>query len=158
MVTKERLQSIPKEFWKYESIFQEESEATFPPRRPGVDHTIPLDKDFSLRKQKLRLRNPEKLAAERRTLQEWKDKGWIRPGSGPGGSHLFHVPKRPPPKDPKKSKWRPVVNYRDLNRHTQKDAYPIPLIQELRDRMAGSKYKTKLDAKNGDENIRMAEG
>ena len=40
---------------------------------------------------------------------------------------------------------RPVQDYQKLNEHTVKDRYPLPLIQELVDRVKDVRYFTKLD-------------
>lgn len=41
------------------------------------------------------------------------------------------------------------MDYRMLNKITAKDNYPIPLIDDLLDRLANKKFFTKLDLKNG---------
>ena len=53
---------------------------------------------------------------------------------------------------------RPVQDYRKLNEHTVKDRYPLPLIQELVDRVKDARYFTKLDIRWGYNNVRMREG
>ena len=40
---------------------------------------------------------------------------------------------------------RLCVDYRALNKQTQKDAYPLPLIDEVQDRLTGSAIFSKLD-------------
>ena len=40
---------------------------------------------------------------------------------------------------------RPVQDYRKLNEGTIKNKYPLPLIQELLDKVKDSKYFTKLN-------------
>ena len=40
---------------------------------------------------------------------------------------------------------RPVQDYRKLNEGTIKNKYPLPLIQELLDKVKNSKYFTKLN-------------
>ena len=39
-----------------------------------------------------------------------------------------------------------------------KNAYPLPLISELTDKLAGAKYFTKLDVRWGYNNIRIKDG
>lgn len=41
------------------------------------------------------------------------------------------------------------VDYRRLNKVTAKDNYPIPLIDDLLDRLLNKRWFTKLDLKNG---------
>src|SRR5271170_7412552 len=55
-------------------------------------------------------------------------------------------------------KLQPTQDYRHLNSGTKKNKYPLPLIQELIDRLKGKKYFTKLDVRWGYNNIRIKEG
>jgi len=50
------------------------------------------------------------------------------------------------------------VDYRNLNKLTILNKYPLPLMDELRDRVAGAKVFTKLDLKDGYHLIRMRKG
>ena len=44
---------------------------------------------------------------------------------------------------------RLCVDYRELNKRTHKDAYPLPLIDEVQDRLSGDTVFTKLDLHSG---------
>ena len=51
---------------------------------------------------------------------------------------------------PKKSgEVRLCVDYRELNKQTVKDAYPLPLVDEVQDRLAGAAILSKLDLQSG---------
>ena len=47
------------------------------------------------------------------------------------------------------------VDYRDPNKHTIKDRYPLPRIDAILDGMAKSKCFTKLDLNSGFHQVRM---
>ena len=50
------------------------------------------------------------------------------------------------------------MDYLALNRITIPNRYPLPLMQELQDRVQGAQWLTKMDLKNGFHQIRMKEG
>ncbi|KAI5121007.1 hypothetical protein M0805_005953 [Coniferiporia weirii] len=50
------------------------------------------------------------------------------------------------------------LHYRMLNEGTIKNAYPLPLISELMDKLKGTKYFTKLDLRSGYNNICIKNG
>lgn len=53
---------------------------------------------------------------------------------------------------------RICLDYRALNALTVKSRYPIPLIQDTLNRLAGKKWFTKLDVIAAFNRIRIAEG
>uniref|UniRef100_A0A8C5MZM0 Gypsy retrotransposon integrase-like protein 1 n=1 Tax=Leptobrachium leishanense TaxID=445787 RepID=A0A8C5MZM0_9ANUR len=92
---------------------------------------------------------------EHKVLEEYiKDslnKGFIRPSSSPAGAGFFFVQK-------KEGDLRPCIDFRGLNKITVKNAYPIPLIPELFDRLKHSKIFSKLDLRGAYNLIRIKHG
>jgi len=78
--------------------------------------------------------------------------GKIQRSTSPAGSPILFVPK------PNGWGLRPCVDYTGLNAITIPIRYPLPLMQELQDRVQGARWFTKLDLKNGFNLIRIREG
>ena len=86
--------------------------------------------------------SPADIAETDRQIEEMLRDGVIEPSSSPWSSPIIFVNK----KDGSK---RFAVDFRWLNDVTMKCAYPLPLQQELLDRLAGNRYYTALDLKSG---------
>ena len=48
------------------------------------------------------------------------------------------------------------MDYRKLNSITVKNRFPMPVIEEILEELAGSKFFTKLDMRSGYHQVRMA--
>ena len=52
--------------------------------------------------------------------------------------------------------WRLCIDYRKLNKVTRKDHFPLPLIDQMLDRLAGNEYFCFLDGYSGYNQITIA--
>ena len=93
----------------------------------------------------------KELKVLREYLEDSLKKGWIRHSTSPAGAPILFVPK-------KDKELRLCVDYRGLNKLTIKNRYPLPLICEILDRLAGAKVYTKLDFKDAYHRIRIRRG
>jgi len=128
---------VPEEYNKYLDVFSEKEATRFPQSHPW-DHKIDLKPTFQLRSSKIYPLSQEEERLVKTFLDENLSKGYIRHLESPMASPLFFVAK----KDGKK---RPCQDYRYLNDHTMKNAYPLPLISVLMDKLKGKKYFSKFD-------------
>ena len=52
--------------------------------------------------------------------------------------------------------WRVCMDYRNLNKATRKDHFPLPFIDQMLDRLAGKQYYCYLDGYSGYNQIAIA--
>jgi hypothetical protein len=143
-------EQIPEEYHEYLDVFDEDKADRFPGPRPW-DHKIELKEGFQPKSFKSYNLTPEEQSELDKFLKDNLDKGYIRPSQSPMATPFFFVKK-------KDGKLRPCQDYRYLNDWTIKNAYPLPLISELTDKIKDAKYFTKLDVRWGYNNIRIRDG
>ncbi|GKC29955.1 putative nucleotidyltransferase, ribonuclease H [Tanacetum coccineum] len=83
-------------------------------------------------------------------LKELQDKGFIRPSSSPWGAPVLFVKK-------KDGSFRMCIDYRELNKLTVKNRYPLPRIDDLFDQLQGSQFFSKIDLRSGYHQLRVHE-
>ncbi|GJR18027.1 putative reverse transcriptase domain-containing protein [Tanacetum coccineum] len=83
-------------------------------------------------------------------LKELQDKGFIRPSSSPWGAPVLFVKK-------KDGSFRMCIDYRELNKLTIKNRYPLPMINDLFDQLKGSQYFFKIDLRSRYHQLRVHE-
>ncbi|GJW04551.1 putative reverse transcriptase domain-containing protein [Tanacetum coccineum] len=83
-------------------------------------------------------------------LQELSDKGFIRPNSSPWGAPVLFVKK-------KDGSFRMCIDYRELNKLTVKNRYPVMRIDDLFDQLQGSSVYSKIDLQSGYHQLRVHE-
>ncbi|GFV86603.1 retrovirus-related Pol polyprotein from transposon 17.6 [Trichonephila clavipes] len=81
---------------------------------------------------------PKKTEDVNKQIDEWLEQGIVRPSSSEYASPIVLVKK-------KDGTTRLCVDYRRLNRKLVKDRFPLPLIEDVLDRLQGAKvYTTEL--------------
>ncbi|GJY71454.1 putative reverse transcriptase domain-containing protein [Tanacetum coccineum] len=93
---------------------------------------------------------PSEMKELARQLQELSDKGFIRPSSSPWGAPVLFVKK-------KDGSFRMCIDYRELNKLTIKNRYPLPRIDDLFDQLQGSSVYSKIDLRSGYHQLRVRE-
>ncbi|GJR52775.1 putative reverse transcriptase domain-containing protein [Tanacetum coccineum] len=83
-------------------------------------------------------------------LHELSDKGFIRPSSSPWGAPILFVKK-------KDGSFRMCIDYRELNKLTVKNRYPLPRIDDLFNQLQGSSIYSKIDLISGYHQLRVRE-
>ncbi|GJV42209.1 putative reverse transcriptase domain-containing protein [Tanacetum coccineum] len=81
-------------------------------------------------------------------LQELADRGFIRPSTSPWGAPILFVKK-------KDGSFRMCIDYRELNKLTVKNRYPLPKIDDLFDQLQGSSVYLKIDLRSGYHQLRV---
>lgn len=142
--------SLPLPYQDFADVFCPKLAETLPPHRPydcPIDllpnSKIPFGHVYSLSQ-------PE-LQHLRTYLDENVRKGFIRPSTSPAGAGMFFVTN-------KDGSLRPIIDYRELNKVTIKNRYPLPLIPDLIERLRTATVFTKLDLKGAYNLVRIRAG
>jgi Reverse transcriptase (RNA-dependent DNA polymerase) len=139
---------VPKEYRRHAIVFSEEAAHQFPPSRPE-DHAIQLkpDEPDMIKCKTYPLTKPE-MEAAKKFLDENQVMGYIEPTNSPYLSPFFFIKK-------KDGTLRPVQDYREINKWTIRDVYPIPQITHILEQLQGKTLFTALDIRWGYNNIQI---
>nr|GEX05330.1 hypothetical protein [Tanacetum cinerariifolium] len=74
-------------------------------------------------------------------LKELQDKCFIQQSSSPWGAPMLFVKKD--------GSFKMCIDYRELNKLTVKNRYPLPRIDDLFDQLQGSQFFSKIDLRSG---------
>lgn len=141
---------VPPELHEYLDVFKPKDDGTLPPHRP-YDCKIDLEDGKTPAFKPLYNMSRDELHALKEYLDENLKKGFIKPSKSPARAPVTFVKK-------KDGSLRLCVDYRDLNSKTVKDRYPLPLPQEIIDRVRGSKCFAALDLFGAYNLLRVAAG
>ena len=131
-------------------IFSEENIHALP-EHSKYDHKIELEPGMTPPLGPIYPLSESELRVLRKYLDKMLASGKIVRSTSPAAVPILFVPK------PDGTLWL-CIDYRGLNKITIKNRYPLPLMNELRDRLGKARYFTKLDLKNGFYLLRIAKG
>ncbi len=123
--------TVPEAYRAYARVFSEADSESMPAHGPQDLAIELLDSKQSPWGPIYNLSEKE-LETLRSYLETQLKRGWIRPSTSPAGAPVFFVPK-------KDGTLRLCVDFRGLNQITKKNRYPLPLISESIDRLAGAR-------------------
>jgi hypothetical protein len=115
------------------------------PRLPlegDVEFVIELKPDTTPISRRSYRMPPNELAELKIQLQDFLEKGFIRPSSSPWGCPAIFVKK-------KDQTLQMCMDYRPLNEVTMKNKYPLPRIDILFDQLTGARVFSKIDLRSG---------
>ena len=81
-------------------------------------------------------------------MKELIDKKYIRPSVSPWGAPVIFVKK-------KDGTMRLCIDYRQLNKMTIKNRYPLPRIDDLFDQLSGNMVFSKIDLRSGYHQVKI---
>ena len=91
---------------------------------------------------------PTELKELKVQMEEMVNKGFVRPSTSPWGAPVLFVKK-------KDGSMRLCIDYRELNKVTIRNQYPLPRIDDLFDQLQGAKVFSKIDLRSGYHQLRV---
>ena len=147
----EAIARVPEAFREFIPIMTSEA-AMVLPEHTTYDHTIELKEGSVPPWGPIYPLNELELEELRNWLKKMTDMGAVRPSKSSCSSPVLFVPKG------HGGGLRLCVDYRGLNKVTVPNRYPLPNMDELRERVRGSRWFTRLDLKNGYHLVRIKPG
>ncbi|KAJ0468921.1 putative nucleotidyltransferase, Ribonuclease H [Helianthus annuus] len=141
------LQDIPV-VSEYPDVFPEELPGLPPSREVEFRiHLIPGTAPIAKAPYRLA---PTEMLELKKQLDELLSKRFIQPSSSPWGAPVLFVKK-------KDGSMRMCIDYRELNKVTIKNRYPLPRIDDLFDQLQGARYFSKIDLRSGYHQLKVQE-
>ena len=133
---------------EFADVFPDKLPDGLPPQR-GTQHRIELMPGARPPPPRpLRHQSSKDLAVFEEYTRTMIEAGQLRVSTSPYGAMALIVRK-------KDGTSRVVIDFRGLNEITIKNKYPLPLMDEMFDRVTGAKFFTKLDLRSGFHQIRI---
>nr|GEX74085.1 putative reverse transcriptase domain-containing protein [Tanacetum cinerariifolium] len=132
----------------FPEVFPEEFPGLSPPTQ--VEFRIDLVPGTAPVARALYRLAPSKMKELSVQLQELPEKGFIRSSSSSWGAPVLFVKK-------KDGSFRMCIDYRELNKLTIKNRYPLSRIDDLFDQLQGSSVYSKIGLRSGYHQLRIKE-
>lgn len=142
--------SLPPHYADFSDVFCKQLADRLPPHRP-YDCPIDLLPNSKIPFGRVYPLSQPELQHLKTYLEENLQKGFIRPSTSPAGAGMFFVTN-------KDKTLRPIIGYRELNKVTIKNRYPLPLIPDLIERLKSATVFTKLDLRGAYNLVRIRKG
>ena len=144
---------VSEQYKKFIDLFDPEGTTAELPPHSSFDHAIDLKEGAQPPWGPIYALSEVELEALKEYLEGMLRTDKIRPSKSPAGAPIQFVPK------PHGHGLRHCVDYHGLNlKVTIMNRYPLPLMNELHNRVQGAKIFTKIDLKWGYNLIRINEG
>ncbi|KAG8490969.1 hypothetical protein CXB51_014110 [Gossypium anomalum] len=133
---------------EFQDVFSEELPGLSPNREVefGID-LLPRTAPVSIAPYRMAPNELVELKAQIKELLDW---GFIRPSVSPWGEPVQFVKK-------KDGMMQMCIDYRQLNKLTIKNKYPLPRIDDLFDQLRGASVFSKIDLRSGYHQLRVKE-
>ena len=146
----DKIEDIPEPYRDLFEVFSKKNADKLPPHRL-VDCKIVLQKDATLHYCPIYPLSEEEDEVLKQYIKDNEKKGFIRLSESPAGYPILFQKK-------KDGTLRLCVDYRKLNDVTVRNSYPLPLINDIIEKVKGAQYFTKLDLRSAYNLIRIREG
>ena len=127
---------------EYDDVFPQDLPQGLPRVSQGHEFHIDLEDDVPPIHRPRYKMSPLELEEAKKQIQLMLEHGFIRPSDSPYGALVLFVPK-------KDGGLRFCIDYRWLNKKTVKNRYPLPLPEELFDRLGQARVFSKIDLQSG---------
>src|SRR5258708_35904712 len=144
------LSGVPQEYHEFHDVFSGEKANVLAPHWP-YDLKINLEEGMKLFHRLIYSLSPPELTVLREFLEENVQNGFIHPSKSLWGSLVLFIKK-------KDGSLCLCVDFRALNRVTEKDRYPLPLIPDLLNSLGPARIYSKIDLKHAYHLVWIAEG
>ena len=134
----------------FSDVFPSELPDGLPPSRPGLEHQIKLHPHKQAPYRRPYKSGPNELELLKSTIDDMMKKGFIQRSQSRYGAPVIFTPK-------KDGTMRMVIDYREINKITIRNGYPLPAVDELFPIVQGAQYFSKIDLHSGYYQIRIDE-